>query len=142
MTELEKRIDFVEVGVKALRAGWRDLRRLMNHVAKAYPEDSEIRAKFLSDMKVIGKFVRGVRLASSDPTLDGLRASLRSAEASLAEGFLLLKIFEIESRAVLARRGDVDSAADPDPVRTAPDQWITDHWANEDREILERVLAA
>lgn len=142
MTELEKRMEFVEVGVEALGAGWQDLRRLMNDVAKAYPKDSEIRAKFLSDMKVIGKFVRGVRLSGSDPTLDGLMASLKRAEYSLEEGFLLLKSFEIESHAALARRADVDSAAEPDPIRTSPDRRTTDQRADEDREILERVLPA
>ena len=142
MTELEKRIDFVKGGIKALRAGWRDLRRLMNDVAKAYPEDSEIRAKFLSDITVIGKFVRGVRPATLRPTLDEFRASLTSAEASLAEGLLLLKIFEIESHAALAQCGDVDSASEPNSIRTAPDQRITDQWDEENREILERVLPA
>jgi diadenosine tetraphosphate (Ap4A) HIT family hydrolase len=142
MTELEKRIDFGEVGVKALRARWRDVRRLINDVAKANPEDSQIRPKFLSDVKVIGKSVRGVRPAALHPTLDGLSASFEGAEASLAKGFQILEIFENESHAPLVRRGDVDSVSEPDPLRTAPDQRITDQWDADDREILARALPA
>ena len=139
MTTLEKHIDYVDVGVKALKARWRVVRRLMIRVADAYPDGSETRAKYLRDAKIMGKWVRGVSWANRDPRFDALQASLARADATLVDGFRALEILEREAQMALFRAGDLDFASDRDPVTKGSAPYSADAQAEEDREIIERI---
>jgi diadenosine tetraphosphate (Ap4A) HIT family hydrolase len=140
MATLEKRIDYVAVGVKALRARWRVVRPLLMEVADTFPEGSETRAQYLRDVKVMGKWVHGVRRAKFDPSLEVFQTSLATAEASLEQGFGDLEILETGARVVLARTGDCDGASERDPITTASEPNRTAEQDAEDREIYERCF--
>jgi len=140
MTTLEKRIDYVEVGVKALRSRWRHLRPRVMEVAETLPEASTARADYLREIKAMGKWVHGVRRANLDPSLEVLQSSLATAEACLGAGFRNLAIIETGARMVLARAGDCDGAPEQDPITTASAPNGTAEQDAEDREIDERCF--
>jgi hypothetical protein len=140
MTTHEKRIDYVDVGVKALRARWRIVRPLMIEAADAYLDYPEIHAQYLRDVKSMGKWVHAVRRAKFDPSIEVLNASLDIAERSLEEGFRDLEMLEENARRVLARPRDRDAASERDPVKAASERHSADEQAEEDREIIDRVF--